>query len=74
MLENFVSVLAQLPPGISEVMVHPAIMDDELQEIENEYLEAREIELNILLDSRVRKAVEINQIQLIRFSEIKEYI
>ena len=67
-------MLAQLPPGISEVMVHPAIVDDDLRELEDEYLGAREIELNILLDSRVRRAIEINQIQLISFSELKEYV
>lgn len=70
-VENFISMLEQLPAGISEVMVHPAIVDDELRDIQDGYLEAREVELNVLLDPRVREALDENHIQLIDFGELK---
>jgi predicted glycoside hydrolase/deacetylase ChbG (UPF0249 family) len=69
-VDNFISLLEQLPPGISEVMVHPAIVDDELRNIQDEYLEAREVELNVLLDPRVREALDEYQIRLIDFGEL----
>jgi predicted glycoside hydrolase/deacetylase ChbG (UPF0249 family) len=70
-VENFISMLDRLPEGISEVMVHPAIVDDELRDIQDEYLEAREVELNVLLDPRVREELDEYQIRLIDFGELK---
>lgn len=59
-VENFIDMLRQLPPGVHEVAVHPAIVDDRLRELSPEYAEARENELAVLLDPRVREAFAIH--------------
>jgi len=69
-LENFLALLAQLPPGTSEVMVHPAVPDDDLRRTGDEYLEARATELDLLVDSRLREALAEERIRLIDFGTL----
>ena len=70
-IENFVSILEQLPPGLSEMMVHPGIVDDDLRRLGlNEYIEPRQIELDVLLDPRARAQISSCGIQMVDFSWI----
>ena len=53
-VDNFVSMLRRLPAGISEVVVHPGIVDDDLRRSGGGYIDERASELQVLLDPRVR--------------------
>ncbi|MBB6715900.1 carbohydrate deacetylase [Clostridium gasigenes] len=54
---------------IVEVMAHPAIIDEELENISS-YLNYRTIELNALKSEAIKKFVKGNKIKLIKFSQI----
>lgn len=69
--ESLIVMLAQLPPGVSELMVHPAIVDDSLRRLGGTYVEQREAELAVLLDPRVREAVAQYQVKLVDYSFVK---
>jgi hypothetical protein len=64
-VENFVSMLRQLPPGVSEVMVHPGNADSQLSTAETR---RRQSELQVLIDPRVREALTKNNVKLVDFS------
>lgn len=66
-VENFIAMLRQLPVGISEVAVHPAIVDDGLRNYGGAYIDERADELAVVLDPRVRAAVSEEDIQLASF-------
>lgn len=70
-VENFIRMLEQLPPGVSEVAVHPAIVDAQLRELDPEYAEARAGELAVLLDPRVREAFGIHGVEPVSYSVLK---
>ncbi len=67
-VENFIALLRQLPPGSSEVMVHPAIVDEQLRQLGAGYVAERAQELVVLLDPRVREALAAYHVQLVNFS------
>ncbi|MFQ5612945.1 MAG: carbohydrate deacetylase [Anaerolineae bacterium] len=68
-VDNFISVLRQLPPGVSEIVMHPGLADDQLRSITGEnYIEERSVELSVLLDPRVREALGRYDIRLVDFS------
>lgn len=71
-VENFIDMLRQLPPGVSEVAVHPAIVDDQLRELDAEYGEARANELAVLLDPTVREALALFDVQLVDFAFLQQ--
>jgi len=70
-VENFISVLRQLPPGVSEIVMHPAILDDQLQALGGGYVEQRADELAMLTDPRVRAAFEQYHITPVDFSFVQ---
>jgi len=63
---NMISILGQLPPGVSEMMVHPGL-EDQNQEDPSAY-SGRLQELEVLTDSAVRDALLTNHIQRIDFT------
>ena len=70
-LENFVSILEQLPPGVSEVMAHPGIVDEPLRRLgPQEYIEPRQIELDVLLDPVLPLKLRDCGIRLVIFSHV----
>jgi predicted glycoside hydrolase/deacetylase ChbG (UPF0249 family) len=70
-LENFLAILEQLPPGISEVMVHPGIVDDDLRALgPSEYVEARQLELEVLLEPSLTEQIRNHGVQLVDFSRL----
>lgn len=54
--ENFISILQQLPNGVSEIMCHPGM----------------EGEVTVLTHPKVKEAIEIQNIQLISYRYLKE--
>jgi predicted glycoside hydrolase/deacetylase ChbG (UPF0249 family) len=67
-LENFATILRQLPAGLSEMMSHPAVEAPELYSMPENYRSARPCELAVLLDPRAREEVDRQAIRLTDFS------
>lgn len=65
-VENLLSILENLPQGVTELMCHPAYNDA----IAQGYAAQREKELNVLTDPAVRACIEQQQIELITFAEM----
>lgn len=70
-VKNFISVLKQLPPGVSEIVVHPGIMDDELHALGGSYVQQRVQELTMLTHPKVRQALDESRVELVDFSFVK---
>ena len=66
-LDRFVDVLARLPEGTTEVMVHPRLAQAGTRSFATE---DREKELRLLTDPGTRKAVAEHGIELITFREL----
>jgi predicted glycoside hydrolase/deacetylase ChbG (UPF0249 family) len=62
-LDNFLYLINNLEPGVSELMCHPGYFDETLL-AESGYVREREEELPILTHPKVRKAIEQSDIQL----------
>jgi len=67
-VENFLYMLERLPPGISEVVVHPGFADEGLRQAGAGYVEEREVELAVLLDPRVREVCAAHGVQLASYA------
>jgi len=70
-VDNFILMLRQLPPGVSEVMVHPGKMDNELAASGGGYAEQRQVELEVLLDPRIKEALRAYNVRLVDFSFVR---
>lgn len=66
-LEGLIAVLVRLEPGTSELMCHPARVDDELR-ASSGYAEPRERELEALLHDEVRQTIQAAGIKLVSFA------
>jgi predicted glycoside hydrolase/deacetylase ChbG (UPF0249 family) len=67
--ETLEGILEALPEGTSELMCHPGRVDDSLRE-GSSYVDARELELEILCDSGIRSLVKTRGIRLVGFHEV----
>jgi chitin disaccharide deacetylase len=65
---SLISILKDLPTGITELACHPG-HDDNLQTM---YLHERQLEVEALCDPGVRAAIEAFEIQLISFHDLAE--
>ncbi len=70
-VERFLAMLQQLPPGVSEVAVHPGRVDEGLRRLGGGYVAEREAELAVLLDPRLPAALAAHQIALTDFSAVR---
>jgi predicted glycoside hydrolase/deacetylase ChbG (UPF0249 family) len=70
-LDTLVSVLAEIDPGSTELMCHPARVDDELR-ADSTYLDARERELATLTDPAAREAIVRYRLRLATFAALAE--
>ncbi|HHF43558.1 MAG: hypothetical protein DRJ11_01470 [Candidatus Aminicenantes bacterium] len=73
--EKIKTILVQLPPGITEIMVHPGFITPEMVEIEKEsgpyrLRRGREVELAALLDEELPEIIKNNKIELINFGQV----
>jgi predicted glycoside hydrolase/deacetylase ChbG (UPF0249 family) len=65
-LDVLAEILGAIGPGVTELMCHPAKVDDELRE-GSSYVEDRERELAVLTDPEARRMVEAAGLCLVRF-------
>ena len=68
-LRNYVAMLGNLPPGVSEFVVHPGYVDDELRRWSS-YLQQRESERGVLLDPAFRSALQASDVSLAGYRDI----
>lgn len=66
--ELLLSLLKGLPEGVTELMVHPAIVDDELL-ASSSYTHERQAELEVLTSETTRQAVLRGGIRLTRYAD-----
>jgi predicted glycoside hydrolase/deacetylase ChbG (UPF0249 family) len=67
--DYLLSVLADLPPGVSEIYCHPAVVDEEARRWRPaDYQSEREVEA--LTSPRVRAAIEQGGIELITYRNL----
>lgn len=62
----FEHLLRQLPHGVTEVMTHPGLPDEELARLSS-YVEPRLAELDVLTSISTKRAVESGQINLVNY-------
>ncbi|HEX6739829.1 MAG TPA: chitin disaccharide deacetylase [Vicinamibacteria bacterium] len=68
-LEVMLSILDDIPPGVTELMCHPAVVDEELR-AGSSYAEQRSRELEILTHREVRQALQALGIKLVSFADL----
>lgn len=66
-MERLLRILEELPAGVTELMTHPGLADEQLRR-ESGYAEERERELELLCHPRVREKVNELGIELVNFS------
>ncbi len=59
-----------LPDGSTEIMLHPAVCDDDLAQSGSRLQMQRELELQALLDPGVKSALAVREIRLISYGEL----
>jgi predicted glycoside hydrolase/deacetylase ChbG (UPF0249 family) len=64
--EALAGILRTLPPGITELMVHPGYRDDELDRTGTRLLESREKELDLLCSLETRALLVGERVDLLR--------
>ena len=64
-------MMKQLPPGVSEMVVHPGVVDAQLEALGGSYVRQRADELAMLTDSRVREALDESRVELVNFSFVQ---
>jgi predicted glycoside hydrolase/deacetylase ChbG (UPF0249 family) len=67
--EGLLRLIGDLGAGTTELMCHPAVVDDELRAASG-YVEPRNRELEILTRADVRQAIDASGIRLINFDEL----
>lgn len=73
-LENFHSIIQQLPEGISEIVVHPAAeVDGALELLGGNYLQGRVDEFALLCDSHAQTIIHEAGITMLDFSQIEQW-
>lgn len=70
-VDSMIAIIEQLPPGISEVPCHPGLVDEALRHSGYGYVEIRAAELKVLLDPRVKAALQQCQVTLVNFSFLR---
>jgi predicted glycoside hydrolase/deacetylase ChbG (UPF0249 family) len=65
-IEGLARILEELPDGVTELMCHPAVVDDELRG-GSRYADRRDDEREILGDPQIRQIVRARQIRLVGF-------
>jgi len=68
-LKNLHWILDDLPEGISEIMCHPGLADDDLRNA-NDYAEERGFELTLLTESDLPDLLKAHGIQLIPYTQL----
>jgi predicted glycoside hydrolase/deacetylase ChbG (UPF0249 family) len=74
-IEKLRKIISNLSFGITEIMTHPGIIDEEYKKIEQEYgsyylKKERECELQALIDPALKDIIKKEKIQLINYGDI----
>ncbi len=64
-------LIRQLPDGVTEFMCHPGFCTQELQAAHTRLKESRRRELDALISSEVRRAIQESNVTLARYPEIR---
>jgi hopanoid biosynthesis associated protein HpnK len=67
---SMAAAISRLKPGITEFMVHPGRIDNELEAQKTRLVESRLTELAALVDPDVKKSVQTTGAHLMNFSEL----
>jgi predicted glycoside hydrolase/deacetylase ChbG (UPF0249 family) len=72
-IETFISILEQIPPGISELTSHPgyASINETPPGMDNNYIQEREMELEVLTSTLVKDKLNELNIKLVEFTYLK---
>ncbi len=68
-VERLARILEELPDGVTELMCHPAIVDDTLR-AGSRYADVRDAEREILCDPEIRRIVRSRRIRLVGFEAL----
>jgi hypothetical protein len=68
-LNDLIGIVEDLLAGTSEIMCHPAVVDEELRSTSG-YAEPRTRELDVLTNGAVRQAVQRSGVRLIHFGQL----
>ena len=68
-LNDLIGIVEDLPVGTSELMCHPAVVDEELR-ASSGYAEPRTRELDVLTNAAVRQAVQRSGVKLVSFGQL----
>ncbi len=71
--ERYIEMLRNLPSGISEWAVHPALKTEELMAINPEDWHVRDADYKFFNSEEFKKVLEEEQITLISYKSFKEY-
>ena len=69
-LNDLIGIVEDLPAGTSEIMCHPAVVDEELRSSSG-YSDVRAQELDVLTHGAVRQAVQRSGVRLISFGQLQ---
>lgn len=69
--EIFLQCLRKLPEGVTELMVHPAVVDQDLMRTSFWLKEQRGREMEILISPEVKRVVEQERIELIHYGDLE---
>ncbi|WP_372366279.1 polysaccharide deacetylase family protein [Candidatus Uabimicrobium sp. HlEnr_7] len=70
--EYYLKLFANLPPGVTEVYIHPALATKELKEITHSY-SMRQADVDIFTDPELKEVIMKNNIHVIDFVKLKEW-
>jgi predicted glycoside hydrolase/deacetylase ChbG (UPF0249 family) len=70
-LERLLRILEELPPGVTEMMTHPGLADEQLLR-ESSYAAEREREMKLLCHPQVREKVSELGIELVNFGVLAQ--
>lgn len=68
---QFIAMIENLKPGITQLTVHPSIITEELKRLSNCYME-REMEYRLLCDQDIMQLFEKENIKLISWKDIRD--
>ncbi|MDQ0057982.1 polysaccharide deacetylase family protein [Paenibacillus harenae] len=69
--ENMTGLLRGLRPGVSEIIIHPSVVTEELRAY-HFHPEKRGMEMDIFRDPDILRTIETEGIKMIRWSELQE--
>ncbi|KIL40814.1 hypothetical protein SD70_11310 [Gordoniibacillus kamchatkensis] len=68
---SMAALLRSLQPGVSEIIIHPSLVTDELKAI-NPHWKKRGMEFDIFRDPDIRNVIAAEQIRMIRWSDLRD--